>query len=106
MSLKVEVVDLPAKAAEYGPGFLISGDGSGGPHTMHVRFEFSEGDDVVATCAVGRSAARNVEVNPLVTLLWPPREDGGYSLIADGQAQADEGTATITILSAVLHRHA
>lgn len=105
MSLKVELADLPSKAAEYGPGFLLSGDGSGGPHAMHVRYEFSA-DPVVATCNVGRSAARNIEANPLVTLLWPPLEDGGFSLIADGEALVEEGIATIKMLGAVLHRHA
>ena len=105
MSLKVELAYLPAKAAEYGPGFLLSADGSAGPHAMHVRYAFTA-EPVVATCDVGRSAARNIEANPLVTLLWPPLEEGGYSLIADGEALVAEGIATIKMLGAVLHRHA
>ncbi len=113
MSLKVELTDLPTTAAKYGPGFLLSGDASGGPHAMHVRYEFGGlgtagggSSDVKATCDVGKTAARNIEANPLVTLLWPPQEDGGYSLIADGSAIVDEGIATIKVLGAVLHRHA
>ena len=105
MSIKVELPELPAKAASYGPGFLLSADGSGGPHAMHVQFEFIS-EPVVATCSVGRSAANNIKSNPLVTLLWAPLEDAGYSLIADGDAEVQDGIATIRLLGAVLHRHA
>jgi hypothetical protein len=105
MSIKVELPELPAKAASYGPGFLLSADGSGGPHAMQVKFEFNL-EPVVATCSVGRSATTNININPLVTLLWAPLEDAGYSLIADGEAQVQDGVATIRLLGAVLHRHA
>jgi hypothetical protein len=108
MSLKVELADLESKAAEHGAGFLLSAGASGGPHAMHLVFGMSTAHgSVTVTCAVGRTARANIEVNPAVTLLWPPAEAGGYSLIADGQASCDaEGQAAITVTGAVLHRPA
>lgn len=40
-----------------------------------------------------------------VTLLWPPNEPGGYSLIVDGTAEPAGGDAlTVTLARAVWHR--
>jgi hypothetical protein len=43
-----------------------------------------------------------------VTLLWPPNEPGGYSLIVDGTAgpagPADSDALTVTVSRAVWHR--
>lgn len=42
-----------------------------------------------------------------VTLLWPPNEPGGYSLIVDGTAEpthADPDALTVTVSRAVWHR--
>jgi hypothetical protein len=43
-----------------------------------------------------------------VSLLWPPAEPGGYSLIVDGTAAAGvrEGRLAVTPTRAVLHRPA
>ncbi len=108
MSLKVELADLETTAAEHGAGFLLSAGPSGGPHAMHLVFNFAtSGAAIAATCAVGRTARANIENNPSVTVLWPPAEHGGYSLIADGQASCDnQGLVTVTFTGAVLHRPA
>jgi hypothetical protein len=40
-----------------------------------------------------------------VSLLWPPAEPGGYSLMADGAAGPGQaGTLIVTVTRAVLHR--
>ena len=41
-----------------------------------------------------------------MTLVWPPREPGGYSLLVDGVATVDESTITVAPAKAVLHRPA
>jgi hypothetical protein len=42
-----------------------------------------------------------------VSLLWPPNEPGGYSLIVDGAAApSDDGRIAVTPTRAVLHRPA
>jgi hypothetical protein len=56
----------------------------------------------------------NVENRKDVTLLWPPREPGDYSLIVDGQAQVaeaadrDDDTVQLEVVPtrALLHRNA
>lgn len=108
MSIKVDPTELAAKAAAQGSGFLITADGTGGPHTMSAAFEFATDEhSTTASCGIGRTASRNINSNPFVTLLWPPAETGGHSLIADGEASvAVDGHTSITILSAVLHRPA
>ncbi|PRC51529.1 hypothetical protein C6A85_63615, partial [Mycobacterium sp. ITM-2017-0098] len=40
------------------------------------------------------------------TLVWPPREPGGYTLIVDGAASASGDGLSIQPTGAVLHRPA
>jgi hypothetical protein len=56
---------------------------------------------------VGSRSARNVAARPEVSLLWPPFEPGGYSLISDGVVRdlGDERVA-FAPTRAVLHRPA
>jgi hypothetical protein len=57
---------------------------------------------------VGNRSARNSSVRPQVSLLWPPNEPGGYSLIVDGTAAlpSGDGRIAVTPTRAVLHRPA
>lgn len=55
---------------------------------------------------LGRSSRRNAEAHPDVTIVWPPREAGGYTLITDGRAAITEGGLSVTPVHAVLHRPA
>ena len=56
---------------------------------------------------IGGRSSRNAQVHPDVSLLWPPFEPGGYSLISDGVARdlGDERMA-FSPTKAVLHRPA
>lgn len=55
----------------------------------------------------GRSARDLARSHPAVTLLFPPAENGGYSLIVDGTATvSEEGPYMVTVEHAVLHRPA
>ena len=53
---------------------------------------------------VGRRSAANVGSRPDVTLLWPPVDAEGFSLIVDGRGTADGEQVTVTPDRAVLHR--
>ncbi|RTL61169.1 MAG: pyridoxamine 5'-phosphate oxidase family protein, partial [Hyphomicrobiales bacterium] len=44
--------------------------------------------------------------HPDVTLLWPPPEPGGYSLIVDGRSELDDQGLRVVPQRAVLHRPA
>lgn len=56
--------------------------------------------------STGRTTRRDVEVNPRVTVVWPPSESSEYSLIADGEATVAGEGVSITVERAVLHRPA
>ena len=73
-------------------------------HATAVTVEW-QGDELVM--GVGARSARNAAARPEVSLLWPPFEPGGYSLISDGVVRdtADERLA-FAPTRAVLHRPA
>ncbi|MFN3219753.1 MAG: hypothetical protein ACE367_24975 [Acidimicrobiales bacterium] len=110
MSIPVEVEALPETIARYGPAtFLLTTSDDGRPHATHVVVEV---DGPRLRCPLGRRTARNGTAQPLVSLLWPPNEPGGYSLIVDGEIAVEpavgEGDAhgVVTATKAVLHRPA
>lgn len=104
MSIAVPLGELAERVAERGPGYLLTTTTDSRPHVMHLRFAV-EGAELRVD--IGRSAARNIAAQPSVTLLWPPEEHGGYSLIVDATAVVDgESGAVITATGAVLHRPA
>lgn len=112
MSIKVPLDELPTAMAARGAGYLLttpSDDDRGRPHVMHVRFEPTEdgadGGPRFRT-SIGRSATRNIGAQPAVTLLFPPDDEGGYSLIVDAAAVVEAGEAVVTPVDAVLHRPA
>jgi hypothetical protein len=65
-----------------------------------------DGDGLVAD--VGARTATNAAARPLVSLLYPVRADGDYSLIVDGdavvEAAADTHRLRVTLTRAVFHR--
>jgi hypothetical protein len=63
----------------------------------------------VLVADVGRRTAANASARPAVSLLYPVRADGDYSLIVDGIAAVqtgDEPRLRLTPTKAVLHRPA
>jgi len=109
MSIKVELDDLADKVAKHPFGYLLTAGDEGPPHSGAVVFDW---DDGCLVTGAGRTTRRHVGQRPTVSLLWPPLDDGGYSLIVDGDAVIrgadDPDTATIAITPtwAVLHRPA
>jgi len=104
MSIPVEIVALADAMERHGPAafFLTTGD-DGRAHVSHVAVTWV-GDELRVD--VGRSGARNAAARPSTTLLWPPIEAGGYSLIVDVAARVHDGHAVLTPQRAVLHRPA
>jgi len=106
MSIKVELGELATKVDEYGFAYLITVNAEARAHLVAVTPEVV--GDAVAVGALGRNTLSNVADHPTVTLVWPPREQGGYSLIVDGTAVADTDAASVAVTPtrAVLHRPA
>jgi hypothetical protein len=107
MSIPVPIDDLRAAIAERGlNAYLLTVTNDGRPHAVHAPLQWS-GDHLVVE--VGRRTAANATARPTVSLLFPVRAAGDYSLIVDGVATVDGGEPTrlrVTPTKAVLHRPA
>lgn len=103
---KVNMDAVAEQAGRYGFAYLITVSARGRIHTSVVH-PAREGDAVVVPTSSGH-VARNCEANPEVSLVWPPAETTGYSLMLDGTATLHpaEGTVTVDPSRAVLHRPA
>ncbi len=84
--------------------YLVSVGDDGRPHCVSVSITWTE--EALAT-GVGNTTFTNAVTRPLVTLVWPPSELGGHSLIVDATAAAADGPRRQLRLNptgAVLHR--
>lgn len=102
MSIPVDLAALDGELSRRDTAYLlISGDSR--PHVAQVSPELVDG--VLVLAEPGRTARRVVADRPAVSLLFPPREAGGYSLIVDGDGSLDaDGRLIILPSTAVLHR--
>ena len=104
VSVKVEMAELGATVGQYGFAYLVSVGDGGRAHVLAVWPEI--GDDGLVVDGVGRHSQENATARPDVTLVWPPVEEGGYSLLVDGQASVDGSVITVAPTKAILHRPA
>ena len=104
MSVKVDLDKLADVLSDYPFGYLVSVGDDYRAHTVVVEPAFSDGRLDIG--AVGRHTRENTEQHPVVTIVWPPREPGGYSLIVDGRAHPSDDSLTVEPTRAVLHRKA
>lgn len=101
MSIDVDLSTLAQAVAQHPTAFLlVAGDER--PHVGEVEVEVRDG--VVVVPSPGRTASRVVPERPSVTLLLPPPEPGGYSLLVDGRAALVGEELHLTPSHAVLHR--
>lgn len=103
MSIPVDLADLARTLGEYGPGYLLS---TAGGRVKAVSAEPVLRDGVVVVGGPGGGSLRNVAANATVTLLFPPREERGYTLLVDGTATVHGDDVHVQPGHAVLHRPA
>ena len=104
VSVSVSLERLRDEVAHYGAHpFILTVSDAGRPHAVAATVAW-EGDDLVGGC--GRSTAANATARPEISLLWPPLEAEGYSLIVDGVAEVDDQQIRLRPTKAVLHRSA
>jgi hypothetical protein len=108
MSIPVPLEALHAAVEEHGgAAYVLTVSDDARPHAVHARVHW-EGDVLAAD--VGKRSAANAAARPVVSLLYPVRTDGDYSLIVDGTAvvaaRDDAHRLLITPTKAVLHRPA
>lgn len=119
---KVDVKRLAAALTNYPFAYLITVDDGYRVHTVTVEprlrdlpDELNEPDEsggpgaIVDVGLIGGRTRENLAHRRDVTLLWPPPEPGGYSLIVDGRAEAIESDSETVRLGvvptrALLHR--
>lgn len=102
MSVKVDLDRLAETIGDFSFAYLVTVGDDYRAHTVAVDPVLSGGGLVIAS--VGTRTGRNAAVHPDVTLVWPPREPGGYTLIIDGRAEVDGNGIRVQPNSAVLHR--
>jgi hypothetical protein len=102
MSVPVDVASLRAEIEREGAAaFLVTVGDHDVPHVVSVLVSWV--DDRLAVGG-GRRTAANVAARPTVTVLWPAREDGGLSLLVDGQAEVAGEQVLVSPTSAIRHR--
>ncbi|ORV19615.1 hypothetical protein [Mycobacterium celatum] len=106
---KVDLKRLAAALGDFPFAYLITVGDDYRAHTVTVEPEMRGG--VLDVGLIGGRTTKNLANRSDVTLLWPPREPGGYSLIVDGRAEvtdAGEDTVRLSVVPtrALLHRNA
>jgi hypothetical protein len=101
MSVVVGLGELPGKLKEFDRGYLLTSR-DGLVKAVSVRAVAEDGMLLVAT--PGRGSVANVGTNPAVTLLFPPLESPGMTLLVDGAAAARGEDLQIEPTGAVLHK--
>ncbi|HTY33132.1 pyridoxamine 5'-phosphate oxidase family protein [Mycobacterium sp.] len=118
---RVDVKRLAEALTDYPFAYLITVDDDYRAHTVTVEprlRDLTKGPDgpgaILDVGVIGGRTRNNLARRRDVTLLWPPTEPGGYSLIVDGSAEvtgpenpADE-TVRLGVVPtrALLHREA
>lgn len=105
MSIQVGLDELRAKIDEFTTdAYLLTVSDDGRAHSVSVPVHW-DGDELVIPA--GGTTRSNAQARPLVALLWPPGERGGFSLIVDAEtARVREGRIWLEPTRAVLHRPA
>ncbi|MEE6135486.1 pyridoxamine 5'-phosphate oxidase family protein [Mycobacterium sp. 050128] len=104
MSVKVDLDQLTGALADFTFAYLITfGDGR---HAHAVAVHPVLIDGVLEVGSIGNSTRNNIARHDAVTLVWPPREPDGYSLIVDGTGLAGDDALQVVPSRAVLHRKA
>jgi hypothetical protein len=104
VSIPVDVTDLARALADHDAGYLLSVSGAGTVKVVTVEPAVTAGRIRIA--APGRGTLANLGANPAVTVVFPPREHHGFTLLIDGTATADGDDVAVTPTGAVLHRPA
>lgn len=104
MSIEVKLSQLREAVAERRFAYLLTVTDDQRVHAVMATPTVT--DAGLELDGLGRRTRANLEQRSAVTLVWPPAEDGGYSLIVDGEAALGDEGAHIAPGRAVLHRPA
>ncbi|OBF10864.1 hypothetical protein A5730_06500 [Mycobacterium sp. ACS4054] len=104
----VDFERLAAALPDYPYAYLVTVDDDYRVHTVTVEPQLGEARLDIGL--IGGRTQQNLARRRDVTLLWPPTEPGGYSLIVDGTAEVTEAGDAVRLgvvpTRALLHRDA
>jgi hypothetical protein len=102
MSVPVPLAELAETLQHYPMAFLLTvGEGE---RVHAVQASPSVAGDRLRLPHLGRRTLANASERTSVTVLWPPTEPDGYSLIVDGDAELSDDGVLVSPTRAVLHR--
>ncbi len=106
MSINIAIEQLRAETFKFKrKPYLLTQDDDGRPRAVAVSFEWRDETIYLKT---GKRSQANIVARGLVSLLWPPDEAEGYSLIVDGDGSlpggSDADQVVICPTRGVLHR--
>jgi hypothetical protein len=104
MSVKVDLDRLADALADFTFAYLITVGDDYRAHSVAVEPVLTDG--VLDVGPAGGHTRRNLARHGDVTLVWPPGETGGYTLIVDGTSGPSDDETPVRIVPnrAVLHR--
>ena len=103
MSIPVDVADLARALEGFGAGYLLTtADG----RVKVVTVEPTVTDGLVLVAGPGKGTLANLAENTAVTLVFPPPEPRGFTLLVDGTAEISGDDVQLVPEGAVLHRPA
>ena len=103
MSVMVDIADLAGALAGRPWAYLLTVGPELRVHALAVDASY---DGAAFRLVTGRGSRANAVERPEVTLVFPPVEAGGMSLIVDGAASVDDDHVVVRPTGAVLHRSA
>ena len=106
MSVQVDLDQLAVALADFTFAYLVTVGDDYHAHTVAVEPVLADG--VIDVDPIGGTTRRNAATHRDVTLVWPPSQPGGYTLIVDGRGQSTDADSALRIVPdrAVLHRKA
>jgi hypothetical protein len=104
MSIPVDVADVAKALEDFGAGYLLTTTSAGTVKVVTVEPTVTDG--VVLVAGPGRGTVANLAGNTTVTLVFPPPEPKGFTLLVDGTAEVTGDDVRVTPSGAVLHRPA
>jgi hypothetical protein len=103
MSIPVELADLDRALQDFGSGYLLTTTGS---DVKVVTVDPTVADGVLLVERPGKGTIANLAENAAMTLVFPPREPKGFTLLVDGTGEVAGDDVRVTATGAVLHRPA
>ncbi|MDN5863166.1 MAG: hypothetical protein L0H19_06935 [Salinisphaera sp.] len=104
MSIAVKLSELGDAVAKFRFAYLLTVSDDNRAHALAVQPVLA--GDRIEVAGFGQRTRANAAARPAVTLLWPPVDIDGYSLIVDGESVLVDDALSVSPTRAVLHRPA